>query len=131
MKKLLAISALAFVLTGCISADPVPVPVPLLKQPLCVTADLKHAPVGFSNAILTSLQKRGIRAYFAKPNELVNCSSVLRVSLRNNRAIIGRARLTVEQNKRIVGLAVYNKRQERVKLDLQSQTDVMINKLFR
>lgn len=131
MKKLLAISSLAFVLTGCMSADPVPVPVPLLKQPLCVAADLTHAPVGFSNAILASLQKRGIRAYFAKPNELANCSSILRVSLRNNQTIIGRARLTVEQNNRIVGLVAYNKRQDRVKLDLQSQTDVMINTLFR
>lgn len=137
MKKLWTFALFVVGLTGCASGvdDTQPVRVAILKQPLCVTGDLRKAPEDFPEAILTSLKKRGIQARLAKSNEIVNCASILKVGVRGNRAIIARARLTVIQGKQVIGSITYKRRGDEVdrvkQVGLQGQTDLMINELFQ
>ncbi|MEH8137761.1 lipoprotein [Gallibacterium anatis] len=137
MKKLFFFILLIASLTGCASGidEPEPVQLSHLKQPLCVTGNLQKAPEDFSETILTSLKKRGVQARFAKSSELADCASILKVNVRGNRAIVARAKLTVVQDKQVIGSVAYKRRGdevERVKqVGLQGQTDLMINELFK
>ncbi|MCW9717232.1 hypothetical protein [Avibacterium sp. 21-599] len=137
MKKLFSICFCAVTLVGCAAGvkDLQPVQLASLKQPLCVTADLRKAPEDFSDAILASLKKRGIKAHFVKFNELASCESILKANVRGNRAIIARGSLKVQQDKQVLGFVTYRRggdEAERVKeVGLQGQTDLMINELFQ
>lgn len=137
MKKLLSMIILSASLAGCASGIDEPEPVQLvnLKQPLCVTGNLQKAPEDFSDALLASLKKRGIKANFVKYSEAASCSSLLKANVRGNRAIIARARLTVVQDKQVIGSVSYKRRGDEVdrvkQVGLQGQTDLMINELFK
>ncbi|MFU2047264.1 hypothetical protein ACLSZ3_07555 [Avibacterium gallinarum] len=137
MKKLFSICLCAATLVSCAAgiSDSQPVQLSSLKQPLCVTTDLRKAPEDFADAILASLKKRGIKANFVKSRELAGCTSILKAAVRGNRTIIARARLTVVQDKQVLGSITYKRRgdeAERVKeVGLQGQTDLMINELFQ
>ncbi|MFQ1049753.1 hypothetical protein ACIRXL_06640 [Avibacterium paragallinarum] len=137
MKKCLSLTLLVVSLAGCASGidEPQPVQLSHLKQPLCVTGNLQKAPEDFSETLLTSLKNRGVQARIAKSSELAGCASILKANVRGNRAIIARAKLTVVQDKQVIGSVAYKRRGdevERVKqVGLQGQTDLMINELFK
>lgn len=137
MKKLLAISLLISGLTGCAAGidNPKPAQLSAINQPLCAYGNLKKAPTNFSTALLSSLKNRGIQAHFVQSSELSNCSSILKINVRGDNEVVARARLTVVQNKQVMGSISYKNRgdeTDRVKqVGLQSQTDLMVNALFK
>lgn len=137
MKRLLLSSFLfgVFVLSACSSGvnDVKPVEANNIKE-VCLKGSIRKAPDEIIEALTKSLKQKHIAARVVKKDD--GCNHILHFSVKGNSKIIARARLDLrDSNNLSLGSISYKHRgdeADRVKqVGLQSQTDLMINELFK